>query len=215
MPHFLNANNTTISTNMKVMYTSLRSQKNLRRLRRSSFVLGVMLEKAGLRKKRDHYFLVRNPYRKLESFFKNKIRDELNNETNWQRSQQILFPVAGVNKRDTPEVIFSKLSSVSFEQFVKSLPSLYDKNRHLHPQHWIESLGPVGLNIKPGFKKIIRIEDKEELADFFGENGLDLSIRQNTTKEIKEPIEWTDEMRSVVQAVYQEDFHRYQYDREA
>lgn len=211
MPHFQSQKNITISTNLKVMYSSLKAQPSLKKMRRIVFLWMIVKEKMSISKRQKHYLLVRHPYSRLESFFKNKLRKSVTSDDKWQPSQRIFFPLLHISKKDSPKTIQSKLRAITFEQFIEWLPRLYKENRHLYPQFWIEYLNTNSSNWRIGFDKVCPIEDTEQLKQVASELGLDLSIQKNSTKDTNIEISWTPELKAIVQEIYQEDFKRYNY----
>lgn len=213
MPHFQSQKNIAISTNLKVMYSSLKAQSSLRKMRRIAFIWMITKEKIGISKKKKHYLLVRHPYTRLASFFKNKLRKSVTDDNKWQPSQRIFFLLLNISKKDSPKAIQAKLKAVTFEQFIEWLPELYQKNRHLYPQFWIEYLNMNGFNGQVTFDKICPIENQEELIEIANELELDLSIRENSTNDTNLEISWTPKLKAIVQEIYKEDFERYGYAR--
>lgn len=211
MPHFQGSKNTTISTNLKVMYSSLKAQTSLQRMRRLAFSWMIFKEQMGLVSKQKHYLLVRNPYKKLESFFKNKLRRSVTSDNQWQASQRIFFPYLGIKTNDNPNEIEAKLKSISFQQFIEWLPLLYKKDRHLIPQYKIEYLNLGLWKRQIHFDEICRIEDTEELNKIAQELNIDLKIRVNSTKHMNTEIHWTPQLYKIVHRIYEQDFERYGY----
>ncbi len=195
MPHFKNIKyGYFISVNFKVMYSTLRVQKDLSKVKLFRLLFS----------KKDKYIVVRNPYERLESFYRDKLGTHLVESKKWARSQKIFFNPLAVKNKSTREK-FKALSSLSFESFVKLLPEVYTKNRHLHPQN--------RLFKKIKHKKILYMEKEEDLL-FLAENlHLDLNIKANTTDKSKHHLEWTPSMISIVNNLYAEDFKLYNFER--
>lgn len=175
------------------MYSTLRTQKHLKKVKLFRLLLS----------KKNKYILVRNPYERLESFYRDKLGKDLVESKKWARSQKIFFKPLGVEKKGTQEK-FNALNNVTFESFVKLLPEIYTKNRHLHPQNRLFK------NIS--HKRVLYMEKKEDLL-FMAENlHLDLNIKANTTDKSKHHLEWTPQMVSVVNKLYANDFKLYNFE---
>ncbi len=176
------------------MYSTLRVQKHLRKVKLFRLLLS----------KKDKYILVRDPYKRLESFYRDKLGKHLDENKKWARSQKIFFKPLELEKMSVREK-FKALNNLSFESFVKLLPEVYSKNRHLHPQN--------RLFKKIKHKRVLYMEKEEDLL-FLAENlHLDLNIKANTTDKSKHHLEWTPNMISIVNNLYAEDFKLYNFER--
>ncbi len=195
MPHFKNIKyGYFISVNFKVMYSTMRTQKHLKKVKLFWLLFS----------KKDKYILVRNPYERLESFYRDKLGKHLVESNKWARSQKIFFRPLGIKNKNTHEK-FKQLSNLSFESFIKLLPEVYTKNRHLHPQNRMFK--------KVNHTKVLYMEKKEDLL-FLAENlHLDLNIKANTTDKSKHHLEWKPQMISIVNKLYAEDFKLYNFER--
>lgn len=176
------------------MYSTLYEQKHLRKVKLYRLLFS----------KKDKYIIVRNPYTRLESFFRDKLGKHLDEDRKWARSQKIFFKPLGIENK-SPHEKFNALNNLNFESFVKLLPEVYTKNRHLHSQNRLFK------KIKP--KRVLYMEKEEDLL-FLAENlHLDLSIKANTTDKTKQQLVWTPQMISIVNNLYAEDFELYNYER--
>ena len=144
--------------------------------------------------------LVRNPYERLASFYFDKLHKSLDESDYFVRSQRIFFPVLGVEKA-SPTEKYQALKAVDFNKFIGLLPEIYDKNRHLHPQHWVFDK----LNID----KFLQIEDQSAQQFMQNELDIDLKIKANVTQ--KDNLQWNSESRRIVNEIYQKDFEKYDY----
>lgn len=102
MPIFKKGNNSLyLLTNYKVMYSTLKQQKEIRRIVFSNKTqFKIVLTQWFLNNFR-FYLIVRNPYDKIESFFREKFRKSLDHyEKNgfWQESQKIFFHIWELKK---------------------------------------------------------------------------------------------------------------------
>jgi len=211
MPHLVNVESSFyLTTNFKVMWSTLRLQDSLTRRNKKQLLKEKLIEKLSLKASKNHYFLVRNPYTRLESFFKDKMRKNVSPDVPWQICQKLFFHHLGITDTHNDDDIAEKLKSFSFESFIHILPKVYVTDMHLHPQFWTTYLGIRNWGWPLQFDQIFKIEsDLEELKNTC---QIDLSIIQNDTKKIKEEITWTKEMKDIVKKTYHEDFKRYGYE---
>ena len=130
-------------TNLKVMFSTLTEQESLERVYLSvDLILKLFLNWLGLNKLQI-YLLVRNPYTRLESFFKNKFHSTISNIQHtgkWQYCHEIFFPFIGLHKSMPLSLVLEKLQCITFPEFISLLPSTHGKDGHLYPQHWTTSL---------------------------------------------------------------------------
>ncbi|MBT8288949.1 MAG: hypothetical protein KJO00_13090, partial [Bacteroidia bacterium] len=175
MPIFKGQNNNYLLTNFKVMYSTLSHADSLepvkldRRLKRD-----MLLSKLKLRSDK-FYFICRNPYRRLESFFREKFRNKVDYfERNgyWQDGQKLFFPYLHIDESFTPEDIKQKLLDTSFSKLITILPEVYLKDRHLRPQ-WLRlrvsfTKWGIPFRFKVPLVQILKIESMEEL-DFLNQ----------------------------------------------
>jgi len=174
-----------------------------------------------------HYLLVRDPYQRLESFFKDKFRQEpalkLNENDQVQRCQRMFFPYLAINPDEPPPLIRRNLLKVPFDQFIAFLPHVYQLDGHLVPQvrttkihlrkrakfpFLIRKLSEIPIP----FRKILKLESADDLAFLQNELSIDLSKKHNNTDKIKLPNPWTPELRAVVNNLYRADFQTFDYD---
>lgn len=212
MPHFYcDSQNTYVSTNFKVMWSTLKNREELRKIRGVSLFFQKLKENMGIAREGKHYLLVRDPYARVESFFRDKLRKHVDDSAKWQRSQRIFFPLLGLNKNLPPRQIQEALQAFSFEHFIKALPRVYRKDPHLYPQHWVEYFGPQQWGWRMPFSNCLKIEEPEAIRTLERTLYLDFGPPQNSTRDMKEQLQWTPELRKIVQQIYEEDFNRYGY----
>lgn len=212
MPHFYAPHaQAYLSTNFKVMWSSLRQQPNLHKVYDRNMATYRLLMRLGAMPHRPQYLLVRNPYDRLESFFKNKLRRSVDDSPEWQKPQRVFFDVIGVERGDTPAIIAAKMRAFTFADFIESLPLVYRRNRHLHPQHWVAYAGPRQWGIVARLDRVFHLEQAEELAEMAALLRLDIAHKSNTTAAVTADTPWTPELRAIVQDLYRTDFERYGY----
>lgn len=161
-----------------------------------------------------HLVLIRNPYNRLTSFFADKLRTNLRREAGewhcdsgeWQFCQRIFFPLAGVRQDDSFNTIRDGLLSITFEEFVESIPVISWEN-HLKPQ--VNLLKGNVLTIVNNYE-IFRMEtDIENFWNLIGITNPPHSNKSNGAPDIKilgkEHIE-------IINNEYSDDFSRLNYD---
>jgi hypothetical protein len=211
MAHFSSKRKSAIiSTSFKVMWSSLKRQPNLKKLKDFPLFFRKIGEGLGFLQKQEHYLLVRNPYKRLESFFKDKFRKNVP-VSRGQTVHRLFYPVWGITKEHTLEEIHQIIRAYSFESFINELPNVFNKDPHLYPQFWVEFLGFRTLNWRTKFTRILKMEKVEDI-DFLSEKfELDLNKNINSTNDVATEIIWTTELKSIVKNIYKNDFDWYDY----
>lgn len=134
--------------------------------------------------------IVRNPYSRLESMYKDKLLYNVNKE-NIQTNQIEIIKIFG-------ESMFFDLK-ISFADFVFAIPNLIYNECHFFPQ---------SMFIPKFIDNIHKMENKSELDcvfSLFNRNN----VICNKTPDLK--LEWTYEMRNIINNLYYEDFIRFNY----
>ena len=214
MPRFMHREQPVlVSTNLKVLYSSLAHQTNLTAIGEGTFARKLI---AG---KRTHMLFVRNPYDRLVSAYTDKFQThprQLGEDgfKNWQRIQLRFLEQIGFDTRTSDDRIQEALLSVDFDQFVRQLPRLQYRDAHVVPQHhrrrptfkWIIPLLPARVD------RLIRIEEMN--TDQINQQlGLDLqSVRRNQTRHGPAEDYFTSELRGIVNRVYRRDFEHLGYE---
>ncbi len=175
----------------------------------------------------EHYLLVRNPYRRAISFYKEKfhslVLEQKNNlRLGWQDVQKTIFPYLDIDeKKDSKEQIFEKWN-ISFADFTNNiLPKVYEMDRHLTPQHWIYCLqgkrkGKFIADItkkRPIFEnvKIIKIDDREAMVKLSEKINLDFfNTKVNNTQAVESPA-LTPDFIKIINRIYKDDFKIFDY----
>ncbi len=178
------------------------------------------------------YALARDPYSRLESFYKDKlqanIRDKIKTgEDNWQDSQRVFFPLLGLNDSTPPAQIAGALMGVTFTEFISSLPLIYTKDVHLHPQAWAMKLNcrrllkyaprlgrRLGLSIP--LAHIFKMESQADMQDLGELFGIDIDKKYNNTECVDAPIQWGGGgggKIDIVNRIYDRDFTFFGYEK--
>ena len=197
-----------LTTNAKVMLTTLCNQKNLERLNSTHFA-GMVWRDFILMRKRAHYFLVRNPYDRIVSFYADKFRQSplrRTEEQGWQNCQRIFFAHLKISDNTPFDKVRERFLSVSFEEFIKLLPGLYLIDGHLRPQSSllrarIKNIPISGL-IK--FKRIYRME--KDLSQLGKDLKIDISIKYQVSRHASSEEYFTPSLRKIVNELYYDDF---------
>ena len=133
------------------------------------------------------YFITRDPYKRLESFYRDKMIKHMNPGLN-QYCQQML------TKYFTREQLINK--QITFEQFLKAIEAGYSDD-HIALQHKILK------SQRPHYR--IKLERGLQcLEPILGINPDDYV--SNTTEDVDITFEWTKEMRMIVNKLYAADF---------
>ncbi len=208
MPSFYNPQrNYVLTTNLKVMYSTLCRQPSLRLLPTDVHAALRVWLAPGVRR----YLLVRNPYDRLVSFFADKFSttpadDGMNA---WQDCQRLFFPALGLNGREDMNVIAERLRAVTFERFIDLLPRVYRRDAHLWPQHWSARFRLYGLSIPAPIHAVFKIEeDRRILCD---DLGLDLTTQVNASQHGAHDRYFVATTYAVANEVYRVDFERFNY----
>lgn len=203
------------------MFSTLTEQESLERVGLSlGLIWKFFLNWLSLNKSQ-FYLLVRNPYARLESFFKNKFRStisKIQSTEKWQYCHEIFFPYIGLLPTMSTLLISEKLQGITFSRFISLLPATYRKDGHLYPQHWTTSfrIGKrhLGIFIPIKLTAIFKMEserDMKKMAELF---QLDLTIRENSTESVDMLINWTYEEYHMVNQLYDKDFKYFYYEKE-
>ena len=206
-----------IATNEKVLSSTLKSMSELMLVQRKKIFISYLKKKLLFIKNQPHYLFVRNPYKRIESFFKEKLREKVRNSTEHKNPyklklhQKIFYSYAGVNVKDGLEEKQRKLLNFTWLQFIESLPYVYQLDPHLKPQSKI--LVPKIKNFFPypmKFDKVFKIDDVNHRREIESVLGLDLSVRKNQSPPNKEII-WNKKIFNIVNKLYKDDFEKLGY----
>jgi len=218
MPHFINRKrNYTLSANHKVMSSTLDRQVELQLLSPNRFSQLQFRARYFPFFRMAAYLIVRNPFERLASFFRDKLRQHpkqfsSDDDFFWQDCQRLLFPFLGISPNASCEEIQTRLLQTSFSEFLEILPSVYLFDPHLIPQHTIAfcEYRYWSGTFEARFDRVYQMDHEEERLSLT-ELGIDLMVKTNTTDSEADQIEWTPELRSVVTTLYRDDFLSYGY----
>jgi hypothetical protein len=205
-----------LTTNYKVWFSTLEVQPGLRRVDVCRVMRNVVERQAagGF----PNYLLTRNPYTRLESFFRDKFRQHpvdvrAEEHKEWQHCQQLFFGALAIPPDAPCEAVRVKLLGASFDEFLAELPQVANLDGHITPQCGARHLLAAGQAATIAFDRYIRTEaeyaeDRKFLTDAM---GIDTSIVRNNTREVQEAIVWNSSSRAIANAVYRTDFELFNY----
>lgn len=201
-----------LSTNFKVWFSTLEKQRCLRRINTEFVLKNISAPKKTIR---EHFLLVRNPYERAESFFKDKFRKhpqlvDISPHHNWQNCQKIFFPFINVNETENFE-IRDALLSVSFRQFISFLPEVYTFDAHLTPQYLAFFIHHNNHFFQIPYNRCLQVEKAENLLFIKRDLSLDITIKENPTDEMEWEIDWGQREKETIKKLYQNDFELFDY----
>ena len=205
-----------LTTNYKVMACTLTAQSSLSSIGRKSFI-GHQVVKKYFPVRLPAYLVVRNPYKRMASFFKDKFRQHpstLQEDPcfNWQGCQKIFLPYLTKKEELSDNDLKALLLNTSFEKMIHSLPHVFHLDGHLTPQASELRTTIKSIPFAYQYDQYLKIEQPEDLHFLSANLGLDLSMKLNHTSSVQETIHWTNELKAIVQKIYWEDFQTFQYD---
>ncbi len=208
-----------LAANPKVLTQTLLRQRNLVRFTSKKRYIHFLLKEVRADAGPEYIMLVRNPYKRLESYFKEKLRQKVKmvfdvNPYILKRHQTIFFPCLGLSEDDSLQRKQERLLQLDFKRFILALKDVYKFEDHLSPQTMNFSRSMFGKTFTMKMDRYVKIESKEELGDLASYLGLDFSIRLNSSAEVDERIDWDDETEAIVQQIYKNDFETFGYNNE-
>ncbi|HRX82330.1 MAG TPA: sulfotransferase family 2 domain-containing protein [Pirellulaceae bacterium] len=220
MPYFIcRSKPHLLATNLKAMFSTLTTQPQLERLSRPSQLWHSYLRSRHVREYGPQYLIVRDPYRRLISFFNDKFRQHPSGVQpalgyeEWQTCQKLFFPYLGVTRTTKPEEIRGILIDTSFEEFVTLLANVFQRDGHLRPQNRIRFVSIKGLEVGTfSVEHTLKMENAADMQ-FLSENlGVDTNTRHNATANKTTDDLYTPQLLATVNRLYAEDFREYGYD---
>ena len=213
MPRFLDQERSLlVTTNMKVLYSTLCWQDQLQEIGEARFGRELLLGR------RRHLMFARNPYDRLVSAYVDKFKTHPTllgtpGFQGWQKFQRRFLQRFGVPTDASDAAIQEALLSVEFADFIGQLPVLHWRDTHLRPQHFRMSLAiRRTIRLLPlRIDRLVRIEaiDHDLMRK---EYGIELaSVRRNATSHAPSESYFTPELRRVVNRIYRRDFERLGY----
>lgn len=219
MPHFVNhTHRYYISTSYKVLYTLFVRQPLLAIAGRKPMVRNAFVKWLTPLPGWGHFLLVRNPYDRLVSFYKDKFQQEPYHHActyaELQICQKLFADYAGIAAHDSPREVSQKLRGFSFARFIHYLPEVYLRDGHLVPQAQLRTLSFYGLPVCPlKFDRVLKLECAEDRAYLQHALALDLTRKVNSTHTIQLANPWSLPLRAIVNQLYRADFTAFGYQR--
>lgn len=181
------------------MFSRLKRETKLKKLKWAGYRMLEIFKAGSL----ERVLIVRDPYSRAESFFRDKLRENITDRVGWQPSQRPFLEFAGISPGMQQQEANALLRQLSFPSFIEALKTVHSHDPHLHPQHWVLKGRAVD--------QIIHLEMREEMESLGKAIGIDLSIKENTTQKEKWPIHWTNKERQIINQIYEQDFKLFGY----
>ena len=212
MPRFLDsAGRFAISTNMKVMYSTLMAHEHLVEVDEWRFFRPT---RGG---RRPHLFLTRDPHARAVSAFKDKFRRQMDlvgtpEFWGWQRIHRVQFRHLGLREGDSDERKREAFLQMSFSHFVDLLPRTLIWDGHLRPQYLLGSIRlkrllPVASARVTHHRRMEALDPDEMKQEW----DLDVGQRRNATPKGRDPEYFDAGVTERVQQVYRTDCMRFGY----
>ena len=202
-----------IVNNFKVMWYFFKKQEKLKKNKDVPFLFNRLLENLHIKKKSNCYLLVRNPYDRIESFFRDKLRKNIDDKGRWQRNHVIFFNHIGVTRKTDRQTIIERLGDITFDTFMELLPQIYKQDRHLHPQYYVLHFLRWSKLKKHTFTKVMHMEKNDDLQFINDHLKLNVGIKHNHTKDVTNDIVWTEKSRKIANELYAKDFEHFGYEK--
>ncbi len=192
--------NDLIVTNFKCMFSSLCGSRDTTQIWQSYSGIDKA-RNIDLTKYANVFFITRDPYKRVESVYTNKILGHATKAFNNYNNQTLEWNVIPFIPKDItdPKSKFEYASKITFEEYVTKLQYVLMKDPHLSPQTTHYNLLPVNT-------KLVKME-----------NDLDsLNIHlphSNKSTKLKETLH-TNLTRSLIGDIYSEDFRLLKYHKE-
>lgn len=183
-----------ILSSYKVMYSFLQRQEKLERIfwNKTTFHLAALNRAIAFP---NTLVLLRNPEARFISYFKDKFRKEplrmiregrLHPE-NLQHCQRLWLNHVGVPLDDVRSCCY-ELIRTSADSVVDWLPTAYTKDCHTLPQIYSFYAQWRRFRIRLNVKQAFLIDEIRELEEFGKLTEMDVSVRNNSTHDVVEPV---------------------------
>ena len=181
-----------ISNNAKVMVSTMRAQQGF-----------VETDGLAIPGGAPHYLIVRDPYARLVSFYRDKF------DVYMQQPRQIhqyfdcykvFFAPLGIRERDPIRVARAALAAMTFPQLVSLLEEdNVTDDVHLMPQ----------ANEAWDFDQVLKMDDPDDLETL--SCLIDLAVHERDTGSYDVDDYYSPALRRIVQRVYRDDFETFDY----
>lgn len=200
-------------TSNKCAISTVKKSKKTHKLYKKRFVKYFFIFFGHLFIKNKTYMLIRNPYRRIESCYFDKVK---NCRMAPNKLNKIFMSVDGFGFGDDIEKNISILRKVSFEEFIlKMVPVLHNKDLHLRPQYnsiLMFDVKCIPFKIKWRVSQTFRLENTNQMNKLKELTCIDFDIKKNISK--RESVMWTDKMYEVIEDVYKKDFSYFDFKKQ-
>ena len=208
------------------MFSTLDHQPSLKRMSKLDLVWASVAKRLTFSKLRCS-IVVRNPYNRIVSFYKDKFlraedyrlwMQDQGMEMSWQKSTQLFFPYLGLTTQMDPKEVSEKISSVTFDKFLEILPKVYMQDGHLTPQYLSGVLSFRLFNYRISFRlpvrmeRIYKMESEKDMDSLAHDFNLDLKTKINATEKSDNTFYWSPSTRQIADKIYARDFERFGYE---
>ena len=205
--------------NYKCMSTSLHnSTLNNQCLREFKFLRDVLYSNFRFSSAEFH-ILTRNPYDRLESFFKHKLRKRVikirKTTIPWELSQKLFFPSLSLTETTPRAQVAEALMGLSFCRFISLLPEIYNLDWHLTPQFYsmyVPRYPSYFFRIPIRIADIYKMENPGDLCRL--ERRFDITIGKFNVADsdvFGSEIGWGRNEIKIVNQIYTRDFDCFEY----
>lgn len=220
MPYFnVISSNKLVITNFKVMFSSFKKSHKFKKIKRFEARLQIAFKNPPI------YFMVRDPYQKAISFYKDKFQKiprqaDLSKPFKWEKPQRVFFPLLGLcTKKNSPQEIKQRLMDTSFDEYVEMLAKCHHLDEHIQPQHWILDNPSYKflktLSVNKHQITILKMDSTEDMSKFAEATGFDFSQRANSTDNIAAPTTISNDSLTILNHIYRQDFEDFGYPMQA
>ncbi|MCF1190813.1 sulfotransferase family protein [Mangrovimonas sp. AS39] len=162
------------------------------------------------------YLIVRDPEKRLQSFFRDKFRVHPNsfgvNNFEWQYPQILVLKEIGIDLKDKTDSKYKEiLLSIEYSDFIKILPQIYMNDGHLIPQHHLLDfyIGKRLLKLKPD--RILKMENEDDMKFISKKLNINTGIKVNFTKNQFCDFTLSEKEQNIIAKIYQDDFEKFSY----
>ena len=203
-----------ISANSKVMSSTLKVADNLEQANLKKMLVDNMMKRIGLKSKYRFFLIVRDPNKRLESYYNNffGVRVQRLGETHFKLEHSHLEILKNLGYKVKIEDISHKdiLSKLTYNDIVKILPKITKKDSHLIPQNSLLKWHFGKFKSKLKIDRVLKMENDDDLNFISKELSIDISKKYNRSS-ISKDLSITQKSKDVIKEVYKKDFKSFDY----